>query len=280
MKGLLQLIWKYKIFFLFLFLEIGAFSIIYRQSFYHHSKIFHSANATSGFFLNAYNSTTDYFKLNKINNLLLEENANLISYKKDAYLIYFDDTIYLDSTETQQRYRYVAAKVIGKTTNKHNNYITIDRGEKHGLKEGSAVIGRNNSVVGKVVRTSANFSVISCVINHKMKISAKLKNNNYVGTVLWDGENPQYCKLIDIPTHLNLNKGDSVVTSGYSFIFPEGINIGTIEKFDIFEGKEFYDITIDLGVDFSSIEYVYVAIDKFKSELDIIKPKEEEMNEQ
>jgi len=280
MKGLLQLIWKYHIFFLFLFLEIGAFSIIYRQSFYHHSKIFHSANATTGFFLNAYNTTTDYFKLNKINNLLLEENAELISYKKNAYFVYFNDTIYLDSTETQQRYHYVATKVIGKTTNKYNNYITIDRGEKDGIKEGFAVIGRNNNVVGKVVRTSKNFSVISCVINHKMKISAKLKSNNYAGTIIWDGKDPRFCKLIDIPTHIKLNKGDSVITSGYSFIFPEGINIGTIEYFEVFEGKDFYDITIALGIDFSSIEYVYVAIDKFKNELDQIKPKEEEMNEQ
>jgi rod shape-determining protein MreC len=127
MKSLLQLIWKYKYFFLFLLLEVLAFSMVYRQHYYHHSKILHSANATSGTLLKLYTNTTDYFKLNSLNKELMEENAQLLSLKNNAYLIYFSDTVFLDSTESTQRFSFVSSRIIGKTYNKRNNYITIDK---------------------------------------------------------------------------------------------------------------------------------------------------------
>ncbi len=279
MKSLLQLIWKYKYFFLFLLLEILAFSMVYRQHYYHHAKILHSANATSGTFLKIYTNTTDYFKLNSLNKELMEENAQLLSLKNNAYLIYFNDTVFLDSTENAQRFSFVSSRIIGKTYNRRNNYITIDKGRKDGIKEDFAVLGTNNTVLGKVVRVSENFSVVLSILSKKMLVSGKLKKNNYVGTVIWDGVNPGFCDLVDIPKHIELQKGDTVVSSGYSFIFPEGVNIGTVEEFEVSQGDDFYTIQLRLCYDYQSLEFAYVAIDKFKSELDAVKPKESEMNE-
>jgi rod shape-determining protein MreC len=279
MKGLLQLIWKYKYFFLFLLLEVLAFSMIYRQHYYHHSKILHSANATSGTFLKIYTNTTDYFKLNSLNKELMKENAELLSLKNNAYFIYFNDTVFLDSTETAQRFSFVSSRIIGKTYNRRNNYITIDKGKKDGIEEGFAVLGTNNTVLGKVVRVSENFSVVLSILSKKMLVSGKLKKNNYVGTVIWDTKEQNICHLVDIPKHIELQKGDTVVSSGYSFVFPEGVNIGTVEDFEVAQGNDFYTIRLKLCYDYQCLEFAYVAIDKFKAELDMVKPKESEMNE-
>ena len=96
------------------------------------------------------------------------------------------------------------------------------------------------------------------VLNNRWSISAKIKKNNYFGSLVWQGGDYRTASLREIPIHVNISKGDTVVTSGFSSIFPEGIMIGIIENFSRKEGDNYYTIDLSLAADFKSLAYVEV----------------------
>ena len=71
------------------------------------------------------------------------------------------------------------------------------------------------------------------------------------------GTSPLYAVLNEIPFHVELSVGDTILTSGFSSIFPEGIEVGTIESFSLEQGN-FYDISVRLFTDFQRLFYVNV----------------------
>ena len=98
-------------------------------------------------------------------------------------------------------------------------------------------------------------------------ISAKIQDNNQLGAVVWNGGSPKKAKLQEIPSHVTAEAGDSIVTSGFSAIFPEGVLIGIIDKVQHLEHTMFCDVDITLAVDFQSLSYVNVAVYRNKEEL-------------
>jgi len=121
-------------------------------------------------------------------------------------------------------------------------------------------------VVGTVVQVSDNYSVIMPIINVSNKINARIKKNNHIGNIEWDGENSGYGLLTDIPTHVNLLLGDSIITSGFSHIFPEGINIGLVEEYYAGGGQKFNSARISFAVDFNNLYFVYVIKNLMRNE--------------
>ena len=105
------------------------------------------------------------------------------------------------------------------------------------------------------------------IINPEQVISAKIKGNNQLGSVKWDGKSPLKAKLYEIPSHVNVVAGDTVVTSGFSAIFPEGVMIGVVDKAAHVENTMYCDVDINLAVDFQSLSYVTVAVFENKNEL-------------
>jgi rod shape-determining protein MreC len=113
------------------------------------------------------------------------------------------------------------------------------------------------SLVGIVLESSNNFCTVIPVINRDFRLSAKLKSNNYAGILQWDGASPRYAILNEIPYHVELVQQDTIVTSGFSSIFPEGILVGTVESFTLATGN-FYEIRIRLSTDFQRLFNVNV----------------------
>lgn len=70
-------------------------------------------------------------------------------------------------------------------------------------------------------------------------------------------EIPLFADLNEIPFHVELLEHDTIVTSGFSSIFPEGIEVGTIESFTLEQGN-FYEIIVRLSTDFQSLFHVNV----------------------
>jgi len=153
------------------------------------------------------------------------------------------------------------------TTNKRNNYLTLNKGSNQGIAKDMGVI-TSTGIVGIVKEVSANFSSVISVLHKETKISAKVKKNGHLGTVIWTGGDYSNGELIDIPTHVKPVIGDTIITSGYSTSFPEGIMIGTISDFKIVKGDNFYTITIKFSTDFNNISYAYVIRNIMKDELD------------
>ncbi len=270
MRPLIQFFLKHYYFLFFLFLEIIAVLLFVNNNFYQKSIAVNATNNITGGVYSIFNNFSEYLSLKGTNKLLAEENAKLLSLQKSSFIktdnriFVYNDTLY------RQQYEYISAKVINNSTNMASNYLMLNKGSKHGIKKDMAVIC-SQGVVGIVDDVSENFTSVRSLLHPKSKISAKIKKNNYVGTIAWDGKNIDVANLKDVPTHVKINNGDTVITSGYSFMFPEGIMIGIITDFQTKKGNDFYSITVKLSTDFNNIGYAYIVKDLMKEEQDKLK---------
>jgi len=265
MKGLLRFIQKFHFVLLFIILEIFSLLLAVNSNNSRKSLALNSANIFTGFIYEQINFYRSYFHLKSENERLLKDNIELrnqinSSYKFDtAYYHLIHDTVLI------QQYSYQSATIIKNSIFKQNNYITIDKGSKQGVEEDMAVINADG-VVGIIIKVSNNFSTAISLLNSKIGISAKIKMNGYYGSVVWDGQDYTKAILKEIPNHVDLHDGDTIVTSGYSTIFPEGILIGIISDFEKNSQDNFYTIMIDLSVDFKNIQNVYLVKNLLRKE--------------
>jgi rod shape-determining protein MreC len=266
MNKILEFFYKYLSVVIFLILEILAFLLVVNKNDLQRSVAFRYATTLSAWTYEGTNLVTDYFGLAEANKYLAEENARL--YKEIAdYKSKFVDSVDVQSMVTyQSSENYLSAKVVFNSVYDLQNYIIIDKGSVHGVEEDMGVFAPQG-VVGVVQRVSKNYAVVLPIINPEQVISAKIKGNNQLGSVKWDGKSPLKAKLYEIPSHVNVVAGDTVVTSGFSAIFPEGVMIGVVDKAAHVENTMYCDVDINLAVDFQSLSYVTVAVFENQNEL-------------
>lgn len=252
-------------YFLFIILEVIAGILMVRNYQYQSSVVFNATAEFTGGINNRFNNITQYFGLKQTNMALASENARLRAKLKESMLV--GDTSHFSKSDTllKQEYDYTPAKVIHNSVNSRNNYLMLDKGSSDGIHSDMAVIAPDG-IVGIVSKVSLHFSWVISVLHKQTKISCKIKKNGFVGTLVWDGLNYHHATLKDIPANVLIAKGDTVITSGYSSIFPQGIKIGTINEFKIDKGYNFYEITINLSQDMNKLAWVYVVTDYFKEE--------------
>lgn len=275
MENLIKFLSKYHLIFLFIFLEFISIFIIVQNNKYHRAGFINSANFLSGTVYSANKNATIYLNLKEENEKLAEENAKLRNQIKTVETIiipslYSDslvtdslvqDTIIVDSTNN---FNYLPALAISNSINKKYNYIYLDKGKKDGFHKDMGVI-ETNGVVGVVVNSSNSYSIVMPLINEKSKLSVTIKNQGYFGTLQWTKGDVFYTEIKEIPKHVILQKGDTIVTSGYSQIFPKGLLIGFVEDTHQEKGSSFLKIKVKLSVDFSRINYAY-AIENSEQE--------------
>ncbi len=266
MRPLIQFLLKYYNFFLFILLEFFAFLIIYQNSYYQQSSILSASNAISGGIYGFYSGITDYIGLKSVNKTLADENAQLLSLQKRSFIKTNNKAFIVNDTLYQQQYTYLSAKVISNTANRVNNYLTLNKGLKQGIKKNMGVIS-SQGIVGIVKDVSENFCSVTSLLHSKTKISAKIKKNDNIGTIVWKGDDYRIVTLKDVPAHVKISVGDTIISSGYSMMFPEGILIGSVYSYEINKGKDFYEIRVKLFNDFNNISYVYVINNLMKDEL-------------
>ncbi len=267
MRNLFAFLLKNNFLILFVILEIISIILISNHSYYQRSVIIHSTNQVTGSINRSFHSIVNYFLLKKVNQDLAEENAILRSVLSDSLTAGEIREVLVQDTSYGQVYQYVPARVVGNTVNKANNFIMLNLGILHGIRKDMAVIAPDG-VVGIVKEVSANFSTVLPVLHSQTKISAKIKRTDQLGTVVWDGLNFRHGTLADVPTHAVVMIGDTVITSGMSQIFPEGIMIGTVRDIDMDEGDNFYTLQIEFSVDYNSIGHVYIVKSFHKEEID------------
>lgn len=264
MRNLLNFLIRYSVVFLFVFLEIIAFLLIIQNKGYQRSVMLSSANQIVAKMYNNSNTVVEFFKLKDANNVLAEENTHL---KNELTGLKNKLKALSDSTNSNgwrkirispvDEYSYISAKVIRNTTEKLQNYITIDKGKNDGIELDMGVIGENG-VVGIIKNVSPKFAVIIPVLNPKIQINSKFKKTNYTGPVVWDGKDYRYTYLQDIARHVKFNLGDTIITSGLTPNFPEGVLVGTVHDFRIKESDAYYNIQVKLAVDFRTLTHVKI----------------------
>lgn len=270
MRQLFLLIYQYRAFVTFILLEIVSFWLILGSSKYHNAAFFNTSNTIIA---NIYTTKQDvyrYFNLIQVNDDLSKENSflrDLIDKQKVELLPV--DSLTKKSSDSLNQFEYVPAKVINNSTRKINNYITINKGGNDGLEPGMGVIS-TKGVVGVIKTVSNRFATIYSLLHSDIYVSSVINRLDVFCTTKWQGENPQYAKILYVPRHVKLQKGDTILTSGFNAIFPENIPIGIISDFSIDENQSFYNIDVSLSSDFSTVSYVYLIKNNFKQEKDSI----------
>jgi rod shape-determining protein MreC len=271
MRNFFLLIRKYNFFIVFLLLEVISGILLVRNSTYQRAAVISTSNELVGNIYTAYSNVTDYLVLGETNRILSAENARLrradsVSFYDPSFrVLRVNDTIGL------QQYEYISARVVNNSVSRVNNYITLDKGSLQGIQPEMAVMG-SNGVVGIVKDVSEHFSTVISLLHSGTKISSKIKKNDYFGSSVWDGENPQIAKLLDIPSHAQVKVGDTIVTSSYSGIFPRDILVGVVSEIGT-SGESFKEIKLKLATDFQKLSYVYVVRNLLKSERDTLEAK-------
>jgi rod shape-determining protein MreC len=237
-------------------MEILSFTLIFRYNSYQRAGVLNFASAVQGFTYSKVSGFKEYLNLNKINQELVNENI-LLHNQLDHYRQILRNTPDMGETSLPGRkYTYVPAQVISNSVNKQYNFLTLDRGRNHGIKPEMAVISPQG-IVGVVYAVSANYSTVISLLNRDFMVSVKIKKNNYFGPLIWEGINPNTASLNEIPYHVNVETGDTIVTSGYSTIFPEGLLVGIVLDFEV-EESNFFRINVKLSEDFRHLTHVYI----------------------
>jgi rod shape-determining protein MreC len=208
----------------------------------------------------------DYLSLRSENRMLAEENARLYNRLGSSFSQQAPDSVYIGDSVKPKHYLFITAKVVNNTVNKQFNFITLDKGSLDGIAPEMAVIG-SEGIIGVVKSVSKNYSSVLSVLNRDFMVSARIKSNGYFGPLSWNGDNTEYATLVDIPHHVKITPGDTVITSGFGGIFPEGHHIGVIADFHL-KGGNYYVIRVKLSTDFRKLNYVQVIRNFAKNETD------------
>jgi rod shape-determining protein MreC len=217
-----------------------SLSLVFKTNYFHKSKFIFFSKNIKNYTLKIADNLNSYFNLEKVNSKLVKENLFL---KNELEKVEKKNNI--DSLKNST-FQYKNARVISNNLSSFKNYLVIDKGLKHGLKNEMGVIS-SQGIVGIINETSNNYSSVMSILNIDTKINAKVKRTSHFGTLEWDGLNSENLLLNDIPKTAKIKVGDSIITGGMSLIFPEGINIGVVSK--IIKTEKFNDTILNFNID-------------------------------
>lgn len=268
MERLFYFFYQYRAFFTFLVLELFASWLIVQNNQYQSTKFFNSSNRMAANILGTTQEIREYFSLRGINEELANENAALRSkLEQRNQSLYSLEVREIQDPAIINRFDFISAKVINNSVERFKNYITINKGGQDGIAPGMAVISATGAV-GKVKSVSDHYAVLISLLNTDEYTSSMIKRTNHFGSINWDGKDPLYSQLNFIPRHANPQAGDTVVTSGFNAVFPEGILVGVIDKVSLGPEAQFYDINVKLAQDFTRLSFVEVVRSNLRVEQD------------
>ena len=270
MRYLLYFLRKHYIYFLFLVLEVISLLMLFNNNAYQNSALASLSNGFAGTVLNISSNISEYFSLRRVNRILAEDNAKLHSTRSEAFYKADTNSFFQNDTLYKLEYRYIAARVISNSTNKRNNFIMLNKGRRQRIENHMGVI-MGDRIVGQVVSVSEHFCWVMSLLNKDSRISGKFKKNNQLVNIEWNGGSYQLGDVKEIPKHVVIQKGDTIITSGNSDIFPEGLLIGTIENYTIAQEENFNYASIRFATDFNSLSFVEVLIDLMRKEKEDLK---------
>ena len=252
-------------------LELFCIWLIVRHNDYQRSSFSKTSAGVVGLVNQTTGNISEYFSLKRVNKELAEENAQLRSLLLAQQSLPFDslsEQILLESDTTDSlTFELMMAEVISNSIRNANNFFMVNKGSKDGLEPGMGVIN-SFGVVGKIRNVSKNFADGISLLNTRNPISAKHQASGRMGTVLWEGVNPQKAKLLYLTPDIEVKPGDTIVTSGYNPIFPKEVMIGTVASSQPDKNNTYLNVVINLSVDFGSLSYVYVIRNYDKPEQD------------
>lgn len=236
-------------------------------------KIFlNSAGRVTGFFGSGATAIGSYFNLRRENEKLQQEISVLRGQlAKDQYNTQINiDTLQrvLDSTRIQI-YKYIEATVVNNSVDKPKNYLTLNRGRHHGVKENMGVITADG-VLGVVRYVSKYYCIVMSVLHTDSRVSAQIRgvDKGFYGSLVWNGKDPRFMQLIDIPKHNKISsKEDVVETTGFSTYYPPGVTIGKVFYHSVPPGSSNHLIQVKLNTNMSNVRYAQIVVNVHADEI-------------
>ena len=271
MRNIFLFVRRYFNFILFLLLQGFSIYLIVHYSNYHTAIFSKTANQLTGKVNEQYNKVAYYFQLKKTNDSLVTANEKLYNKLKadfelpDTTSNFIIDSIKVDSMEQFRKYHYYPAKVVYNSVAAQNNFIVLGRGASQNIKEGMGIIDPNSGVIGIVTEVNADFAVVMSLLHKDSHLSGKLLKGGETGTLNWDGKTPNIISLTGIPKNAKVEKGDTIISSGYSTSIPKGMMIGIVQEVKADKSTGNFLIKFKTAANFYNLEYVY-AIDNKQAE--------------
>lgn len=265
MRNIFLFIRRYFTFFIFLILQGVALWFLFNYNRFHRAKFLGVANEMTGRINIQYNKVEDYFTLKEENKRLHKFNDSLLNLlpqsfmHRDTNLLYAQDSIPYDTLGNYRRYILRPATVVYNTVNAQKNYIQLNRGSRHGIRDNMAVISSDGSAIGVVIGVSPNFCQVMSLLHVQSSVSASLKRSGDFGTIEWDGKDPRYVILKRLPKSIEIKTGDTVLTSKVSFNFPPGYMIGTIAEVKLDNTTGMYLLKVRTAANFYNLQQVHVV---------------------
>ncbi len=257
MRNLLLLLNRYNSFIVFVFLEIISIYLIVNYNNRQKEISIYSYNLISGKIQNKYNNAVGYINLKEKNRQIQSDNAMLL--QKCFNTGYRE----ISHDSTFEKFEVIPGIVCNKSIDKRNNRITIANGTNSGIKKGMGVISIDG-IVGVVRSVNEKFASVLPLNNTKSNTSVSIKGKGYFGILRWEPYNYKMMKLESVPKHADVAVGDTVITSGFSTIFPKGIDVGIVKKINDKRGSNYFDIDVALNNDLSLVDNVYVISNNLK----------------
>lgn len=278
MGTFIQFIVKNLHFILFLILEVVSINLAVNFDNRRKSLFLSTSNQFSGFFQENIQQISDYLHLGDENRNLVSENARLqeeiLNLRQNILRARSRDSVEIATTDSlPHRYSVISASVISNSFSSVQNYLTINVGSRQGVHEGMGVISEKGPV-GIVIKSSHDFSKVLSIYNIETAISALVKKSHALGVIQWEPFSLKHVIMREIPRHIELTVGDTVVTSGYSFSFPPDIPLGTVEDFNLESGENDYTVKVKLIEDLYSLSNCYVINDTWREEIRNTHPKD------
>ena len=253
MLKLLDFLYRQRIFLLFILLEGLSFWLIVSYNHRYNSYYLNSSNRISGGITEAINSIETFIHLHNANQALAEENLSL----RRALASKVNEIPDEITSKEPTLYKLAQAKIVNSSHRKAQNYLTLRVDPIDSVLPGMGVVSAEG-VVGTVKSVSKHFATVTSLLHPNLLVSARVKSNNALATVQWAGENPIEAELKYVPRHLKLEVGDSIVTSGFNAIYPEGFHIGVVSSTNLKRENPFYTARVILSTDFTKVSTVYV----------------------
>jgi rod shape-determining protein MreC len=265
MRLLFLLLWRNNFTLLFLALLSFCFYLMVQNSYFQKASVLNASNAVVARTMQGVNYVREYINLKASNEQLARENASLQNRLKESMYtgIHTRDTV--RDTLHMQQYTFFKARVINNSVNRRNNYLTLDIGSLQGIKPEMGVI-TSQGIVGIVKQVSPHFCTVMSFLHKDTRISAKFKKSEFFGSLVWEGENPRYATLKEIDKTVPVKKGDTIVTTSFSSIYPSGLMLGVVTDSEVESGSNFHHIKVRLSVSFQNLSYVYIINHLLKNE--------------
>jgi rod shape-determining protein MreC len=265
MRNLLRFLQRYNFPVLFILFELLALLMLVRSNPIPNSRVFTAMQNINGFFFERTYGIRQYFDLKRENYILARENSRLRSLENQLFEVDENLDGFSYGKLEESSFIFTPARVINNSVNKQMNYITLDKGSLSGIQPDMAVVG-SDGIVGVIRNVSAHYSTVIPVLNTKLKVSVLHKRSGYFGSLVWNGKNYREADVVEIPVHVQAQPGDTIVTSGFSALFPPGETVGIVTSAKEQGGGSFKTLNVKLSTDFKKLTRVYVVDNRGREE--------------